>query len=76
LSWRQYTKFGFIGIIAITALIYAGFLYLTAGFDDGNAEKAKKIIMYVVIGIIFILEGVRIVYAGWMWIKKAIPVIG
>jgi hypothetical protein len=27
-------------------------------------------------GIIFVLETVRIVYAGWMWIKKAIPVIG
>jgi hypothetical protein len=28
------------------------------------------------IGIIFVLETVRIAYAGWMWVKKAIPIIG
>jgi len=29
-----------------------------------------------VMGIIFVLETVRIAYAGWMWVKKAIPIIG
>jgi hypothetical protein len=29
-----------------------------------------------VLGIIFVLETVRIAYAGWMWVKKAIPIIG
>jgi hypothetical protein len=29
-----------------------------------------------VAGIIFVMEGVRIVYASWLWIKKAIPIIG
>lgn len=60
IGWTNFAL-GFIGIIAITALIYAGFLYLTAGFDDGNAEKAKKIITYVVIGIIFIFMAYAIV---------------
>lgn len=29
-----------------------------------------------VIGIIFTLEAVRLIYAGYMWIKRAIPLIG
>lgn len=29
-----------------------------------------------VLGIIVVLETVRIAYAGWMWVKKAIPIIG
>jgi len=29
-----------------------------------------------VVGIIIALELVRVIYAGWMWIKRAIPIIG
>lgn len=59
-GWTNFAL-GFVGIIAITALIYAGFLYLTGGLDDGNIDKAKKIITYVVIGIIFIFMAYAIV---------------
>jgi len=44
----------FVGAIAIAALVYAGFLYLTAAGNTEQTEKAKKIIIWVVIGIIII----------------------
>lgn len=49
----------FVSVIAVIVLIYAGFLYIT-GADDG-AEKAKKIILGVVLGILLILASYAIV---------------
>lgn len=51
----------FLGLIAVAFIVYAGFLYVTAGGDDGNTEKAKKIILYAVIGILVILAAFAIV---------------
>jgi hypothetical protein len=45
----------FLALIAMIALIYAGFLYVTAAGNDEQAGKAKKIISWVVIGIVVIL---------------------
>ncbi|MCF7906172.1 hypothetical protein K9L63_03225 [Candidatus Gracilibacteria bacterium] len=45
----------FLGIIAVSMVIYAGFLYVTAGGEDGQHEKAKKIIIHASVGIIVIL---------------------
>lgn len=60
-SFRQsiikWTNFflGFLALVAMIALIYAGFLYVTAAGNDEQAGKAKKIIIWVVSGIIVIL---------------------
>ena len=51
----------FLGLIAVVFIIYAGFLYVTSGGDDGNMEKAKKIILYAIIGILVILAAFAIV---------------
>ncbi len=51
----------FVGIIGIGAIIYAGYLYVMAGGDDGNIDKAKKIIIYVAIGILVISASYAIV---------------
>ncbi|MDH3324869.1 MAG: PKD domain-containing protein, partial [Candidatus Peregrinibacteria bacterium] len=51
----------FLGIICVAAIIYAGFLYVTGATDEGNYEKAKKIIIYVVIGILVILVSYALV---------------
>lgn len=59
IGWVNYALL-FVGLIAVIALIYAGFLYITTGAEDG-AEKAKKIILYVVIGILLILGSYAIV---------------
>ena len=50
----------FLGIIAVIMIIYAGYLYVTAGGGEG-AEKAKKIILYAAIGIIVILVSFALV---------------
>lgn len=54
LNWVNFAL-GFLALIAMIALIYAGFLYVTSMGEDDQAGKAKKIIIYVVIGIIIIL---------------------
>lgn len=45
---------GLAGIIAAIAIIYGGFMYITAAADEDNAEKGKKIIMWAIIGLIII----------------------
>ncbi len=54
---------GFVGLIGIIAIIYAGFLYLTSGGDDAQAQTARKVILYTIIGIIIILMSYTIVSA-------------
>jgi len=51
----------FVSAIAIVALVYAGFLYLTSFGNDEQSGKAKKIIIWVVIGIILIISSYAIV---------------
>ena len=36
-------------------VIYAGYLYVIAGGDDAQHEKAKKIIIFAVVGILVVL---------------------
>lgn len=49
-------------VIAVVALIYAGFLFVTAGGDEKKIETAKNTITYTVIGIIILL-GARAISA-------------
>ncbi|EKE07510.1 MAG: hypothetical protein ACD_18C00064G0009 [uncultured bacterium] len=46
---------GLLGIVATVLIIYAGFLWMTAGGDEGKAESARKIISAAVIGLVIIL---------------------
>ncbi len=48
-------------VVAVLAIVFAGFLYITAGGEDGQTEKAKKIVMWVAIGIILIFGSYAIV---------------
>lgn len=43
-----------VGIIAVAAIIYGGFLYITSLGDDKKAQTGKNIILYTVVGIIII----------------------
>ncbi len=54
ITWTNFFL-GFLSIIAMLSMIYAGFLYITAAGNDEQAQKAKKIIIWVVTGIIVIL---------------------
>jgi len=44
--------FGLIGVIFLIILIYAGFIWMTAGGDPNKIDKAKKIISVALIGLI------------------------
>lgn len=46
----------FLGLVAMIMITYGGFLYLTAGGDDGQQGKAKSILLYAAIGIFVILS--------------------
>jgi amino acid transporter len=52
---------GLLGLIAVAFLIYAGVLMVTAGGNEEQVKKSKKIITYAVIGIVIILLAFTIV---------------
>jgi len=46
---------GFLGFVTVIMVIYGGVLYVTSAGNDDNVGKAKKILLYSVIGIMMIL---------------------
>ncbi len=46
------TFIGLLGVISVFLIIYAGYLWMTAGGDESKIEKSKNIIKQVVIGFI------------------------
>jgi len=47
---------GFLGILAVILILFAGFLWMTAGGDDAKVTTAKNYIKNAVIGIVIILS--------------------
>ncbi len=47
--------FSFLGIIFVVLFVYAGFLWMTAGGNETQIEKSKKIMTAAVIGLVLIL---------------------
>ncbi|MDO8499295.1 MAG: FG-GAP-like repeat-containing protein [bacterium] len=52
---------GLLGIVAVALIIYAGFMWMTAGGDDEKVGTAKKILINAVIGLAIILTSYAIV---------------
>lgn len=52
---------GFLGLVAVAFVIYAGVLMVTSQGEDEGTGKAKKILLYAGIGIIIILLSFAIV---------------
>ncbi len=46
---------GFLGVIALGLIIYAGFLWMTSGGEEDKISKAKKLLVSAVIGLAIIL---------------------
>lgn len=46
-----------VGTIFLALTVYAGFLWMTAGGDEGKVEKAMDIIKMSTIGLIIVLAG-------------------
>jgi len=52
---------GFLGLVAVAMLIYAGVMMVTSAGNEEGVGKAKKLITYAVIGIVIILLSYSIV---------------
>lgn len=46
---------GFLGIVTVLLIIYAGWLVLTSGGDDEKLKKAKGTVKYIFIGLLLIV---------------------
>ena len=62
LGWTKFVL-ELVAIIAVLAVVWAGILYITDMGDGGNQEKAKKILIWVAVGILVILGSYAIVNA-------------
>lgn len=51
---------GLLGIIFLIIMLYAGFLWMTAGGDGKQVERAKKLLINAVIGLVIILSAFAI----------------
>jgi heme/copper-type cytochrome/quinol oxidase subunit 2 len=51
-----------LGILLVVLIIYAGFLWMTAGGNEDQVSKAKKIMINAIIGLVLILFAWSITY--------------
>ncbi len=51
-----------IGTVLLVIIVYAGFLWMTAGGDESKVEHAKRLIMNGVIGLAIVLASYAITY--------------
>ncbi len=51
---------GFIGILLLIYILYAGFLWMTAGGEDKKVEQAKTMIKNSIIGLLIIIAAFAI----------------
>jgi hypothetical protein len=56
------TVLAVLGIIFLTLTVYAGYMWMTAGGDEGKVEKAKETISRSVIGLVIVLAAYAITY--------------
>lgn len=54
------TALGFLGVICLLLVLWAGWLWMTAGGDDKAVGKAKTIMQNAVIGLVIILSAYAI----------------
>ncbi len=51
----------FLGLLAVIMVIYGGFLYVSSAGNEENVNKAKKILLYAVVGIVVIIVSFALV---------------
>jgi len=49
-----------LGIIFVVLVVYAGFLYMTAGGNEDGVKKAKRLLAQAIIGIVIIVTAYAI----------------
>ena len=56
------TALGFLGVIAIVIILIGGFKFMISGGAEEKVAKARKWIMYGVIGLVIVLSAYAITY--------------
>lgn len=51
----------FLGLLAVVMVIYGGFLYVSSAGNEENVNKAKKILLYAVVGVVVIIVSFALV---------------
>lgn len=51
---------GFLGIIAVLIMLWGGFIWMTAGGEQDKVDKAKKLIVSGIIGLVIIFAAYAI----------------
>lgn len=56
------TALSFLGVIFLILMIYGGYLWMTAGGNEQQVEKAKSLITAAIIGLIIVVSAYAISY--------------
>jgi hypothetical protein len=52
---------GFVGLLAMLALVWGSIMYITAFVDEAQTQKAKKIITWAIIGLVIAASSIAII---------------
>lgn len=61
---------GLVGFLGIIGFVVSGILYLTAAGDEDQVDKAKKAMLYSIIGVIVALLGWIVITALSTWLAS------
>ncbi len=64
--------FSFLGIITVAVIIYAGFLWITAGGEEEKATQGRTLLFQAFVGLVIILSAYLISYFVIDQLVKAI----
>lgn len=53
---------GFLGVLAVALIIIGGFKWMVAGGDQPKVDKAQKLIIYGVVGLVIVLAAYAIAF--------------
>ncbi|MBI4253175.1 hypothetical protein HY623_03305 [Candidatus Uhrbacteria bacterium] len=54
--------FSFLGIVAVIVMIYAGFLWMTAGGEEEKAKQGRTLLFQAFIGSLIVLASYSVTY--------------
>ncbi len=61
---------GLLGVVFLLLVLYAGFLWMTAGGDDKQVDKAKKMLINATVGLVITLSAYAITTFIVNWISQ------
>lgn len=63
---------GFLGLVGVIMMLYAGFLWLTAGGEEEKAKQGRTLLFQALIGTFIVLAAYSITYFVLNELTKAI----